>query len=146
MEQETMREHAAGMMLPLRVGALLVVTFSTLGLLLAAVGLYGVIAFSVARRTREIGIRMAIGARPRQVLRAIMRQGLTLATAGLVAGGVLAAVAARAIAGKLYGVSAIDPLVWGVAATTLLGVATLSNAVPAYRAMRIDPARALRVE
>jgi ABC-type antimicrobial peptide transport system permease subunit len=146
MENETMTEHAAGMMLPVRVGALLVMVFSGLGLLLAAVGLYGVIAFSVARRTREIGIRVAIGARPRDVLRGIMLQGLTLAVTGLVVGGMLAGLAARAVAGALYGVSAVDPLVWSVAAITLLGVAALANAVPAYRAMRIEPARALRVD
>jgi putative ABC transport system permease protein len=146
MDNSTMREQASAMMLPVQVGALLAGIFSGLGLLLAAVGLYGVIAFAVARRTREIGIRIAIGAKPRNVMRAIMMQGLTLAIVGLVAGIALAALAARVLAGALYGVGAADPIVWGGAASTVLLVAAFANAVPAWRAMRIDPALALRAE
>ena len=81
-------------------------------MLLAAIGLYGVIAYSVARRTREIGIRIALGAQPGAVVGLVMRQGLLVALVGLIAGCLLAAVAARAIAGALYGVSSADPVSW----------------------------------
>jgi putative ABC transport system permease protein len=120
--------------------------FCGLGLLLASVGLYGVIAFSVARRTREIGIRIAIGARPRAVLASVMRQGLTLAVLGLLAGFALAVVVAQVLAGLLYGISPIDPVAWSVATLVLLGVAALANIMPAYRAMQVDPSSALRAE
>jgi macrolide transport system ATP-binding/permease protein len=94
-ETHTMREHMSVMLLPTTAGATLVMVFCGLGLLLAAIGLYGVIAFSVARRTREIGIRIAIGARPRAVLAGVMRQGLTLAVLGLAAGFMASARAIR---------------------------------------------------
>ena len=113
--------------------------FSALGLALAAVGLYGIIAFAVAQRTREIGIRMAIGARPGTVVRLVLRQGLGLALVGLVVGSLLGAVATRMVAGALYGVSVADPIAWGSAAAVLLTAAMLANAIPAYRAVRIDP-------
>ena len=115
-------------------------------LLLASVGLYGVIAYSVARRTREIGIRMALGANPVQVVRMVMRQGLVVAAAGLVCGCALAVAAARAIAGALYGVTPADPLSWLTAAALLFSVSALANFVPAWRASRVDPTKALRIE
>ena len=138
-ETHTMREHMSVMLLPTTAGATLVMVFCGLGLLLAAVGLYGVIAFSVARRTREIGIRIAIGARPGAVLAGVMRQGLTLAVLGLVAGFALAAVVAQVLAGLLYGISPIDPVAWSAATLVLLSVAALANLMPAYRAMQVDP-------
>jgi putative ABC transport system permease protein len=134
------------MLLPATAGTMLVMVFCGLGLLLASVGLYGVIAFSVARRTREIGIRIAIGARPGAVLAGVMRQGLTLAVLGLLAGFALAAVVAQVLAGLLYGISPIDPVAWSAATVVLLGVAALANAMPAYRAMQVDPSSALRAE
>jgi predicted permease len=146
MEQQTMRQQIAATLFPVRVAATLVGVFSGLALLLAAIGVYGVIAFSVSRRTREIGIRMAIGARPAAVLRLVVRQGLTLAAIGLVIGSGLAALATQALAGALYGVSAADPVAWGSAAGLLLGIAALANLIPARRAMRIDPTRALRAD
>jgi predicted permease len=146
LETHTMREHMAVMLLPATAGTTLVMVFCGLGLLLAAVGLYGVIAFSVARRTREIGIRIAIGARPRAVLAGVMRQGLTLAVLGLLAGFALAAVVTQVVAGLLYGISPIDPIAWGAATLVLLSVATLANLMPAYRAMQVDPSSALRAE
>ena len=112
---------------------------------LAAIGLYGVIAYSVARRTREIGIRMAFGAARASVLTLIMRQGLGVAVGGLVLGSALALVAARALAGVLYGVSAADPIAWGAAAV-LLAIAALANVIQASRAARIQPTVALRSE
>jgi putative ABC transport system permease protein len=131
---------------PVRAGAFLVGLFSAVGLLLAAMGLYGVIAYAVTRRTREIGIRLALGAEPGGVLRLVMRQGLTLAAAGWVVGVAMAVVVAQVLAAQLYGISAGDPVAWGGAAVVLLGVAMLANALPARRAARIDPAVALRIE
>jgi predicted permease len=145
-EQQTMAGQLSGTLLPLRAGAFLVGVFSALGLLLAAIGLYGVIAFAVARRTREIGIRVAIGAQPRDVMRLILRQGLTIAGAGLLLGLLLAAGATRVVSSALYGVAAMDLVAWGGAAIVLLLTAALANALPAVRAMRIDPVRALRTE
>jgi predicted permease len=113
---------------------------------LAAIGLYGVIAYAVARRTREIGIRMALGAAPGGVIGMIMRQGLTVAVAGVVLGGAMAWIAARAVSTALYGVSAFDPLAWGGAVAALLGAAALANFLPARRASLVDPSVALRSE
>jgi ABC-type antimicrobial peptide transport system permease subunit len=100
----------------------------------------------VARRTREIGIRMALGAQPASVLKLIMRQGLIVAATGVAAGCVLAAIAAREIASALYGISAGDPLSWAGAAAVLLGVSTVANLIPARRAARVAPSEALRTE
>ena len=115
-------------------------------MLLAAVGLYGVIAYSVARRTREIGIRIALGANPMTVVRLIMQQGLIVALTGLIVGCLLAIAGVRAISGALYGIRAWDPASWLTAAAILLGVSTLANLIPAWRASRVDPSEALRIE
>ncbi len=112
--------------------------------ILAAIGLYGVIAYAVARRTREIGIRMALGAAPGGVIAMIMRQGLTVTGLGVLTGIALSWPAARAISSGLYGVSAFDPLAWMSAIGVLLGSAALANYVPARRAARVDPSVALR--
>src|SRR6185437_12094437 len=100
-------------------------------------GLYGVIAYSVARRTREIGIRMALGAKPGGVLSLIMRQGLTVAAAGATVGAVLAIGAAKAVSGALYGVGPADPIAWAGAFVTLFIVSALANVIPARRAARV---------
>ena len=142
----TMAENLAMSLLPARVGAMLAAAFGGLGTLLAAIGLYGVIAFSVSRRTREIGLRMAVGANPGSVMAMIMRQGFGLAAVGLVIGAVLAAGAAFALGGLLYGMTPLDPLAWMLAVLTLLMAAAIANLVPARRAMRIDPMRALRAD
>lgn len=144
MEQQTMAAQVSGSLFPLRVASTLVAVFSGLGLLLAAIGLYGVIAFAVSQRTREIGIRMAMGAPPASVLALVLRQGLLLVLAGGAAGALLAAAATRLVAGVLYGISAADAVTWGAAAVILLAVALVANLIPARRAMRIDPAHALR--
>ena len=146
MESQTMQSQMQTMLFPVRVATVLVSVFGGLGLLLAGIGLYGIIAFAVAQRTREIGIRMAIGASPGAVMRLVLRQGLGLAAAGLTVGLVLGAAATRVVAGALYGVGVADPIAWGAAAAVLIGAAILANAVPAYRAVRIDPVRALRSE
>ena len=132
--------------MPARVGAMLAVAFGGLGTLLAGIGLYGVIAFSVARRTREIGVRMAIGADPSAVLSMVMSQGFSIVAIGLVAGGLLAAAAAVALRGLLYGITPFDPIAWGLAMTAMIAAAAVANFVPARRAMRVDPMTALRTE
>ncbi|MFP5378724.1 MAG: FtsX-like permease family protein [Vicinamibacteria bacterium] len=146
MDNQTMREQMSAMLFPVKAAATLVAAFGAVGLLLAAIGLYGVIAFSVARRTREIGIRMAIGARPASVLTLVLRQGAGIAGVGLLVGGVLAAAATQVVAGALYGVGVADPVAWGGAAAALLAIALVANLIPARRAMRIDPIRALRAD
>jgi ABC-type antimicrobial peptide transport system permease subunit len=137
---------AATTVAPTRIGTALLGAFGALALLLAAIGLYGVISYSVSRRTREVGVRMALGARPRDVLALVLRQGGRLALVGIGVGVLLAALAGRVLESLLYGVSALDPLAYAVAAAVLLAVATLANLVPALTAARVDPMRALRSE
>lgn len=146
MSSNTMAANLGNSLMPARVGALLAAGFGGLGTLLAAIGLYGVIAFSVARRTREIGVRMALGARPGSVLSMVMQQGLVIVAIGLVVGGLLAAAAASVLRGVLHGISPFDPVAWGLALTAMIVAAALANLVPARRAMRVDPITALRIE
>jgi predicted permease len=115
-------------------------------LLLAAIGIYGVVSFSVAQRTREIGIRVAIGATPAQVLRLIMSQGFALSVLGVVVGAALALASSRILVGMLYGVAPRDPLTLAAVAGSLMAVAIMACWVPARRALRIDPTTALRYE
>lgn len=146
LDNQTMERQIAATLFPMRVGASLLSGAGGVAMLLAAIGLYGVIAYSVARRTREIGIRMALGAPRGGVLALVMRQGLGVAAVGLAAGLAVAFLAARTIAGVLYGVSATDPMAWTGAAATLLGIAALANLIPAARAARVDPTVALRTD
>jgi predicted permease len=146
LDNQTMGAQVSLTMFPARATAWLVSAVGAIGLLLAAVGLYGVIAYAVTRRTREIGTRMALGAQKRQVVGLVMRHGFVVTAVGLLAGTALAAVAVRAIAGVLYGVSAADPLAWLASAAVLAGAASLANLIPALRAARVDPMVALRVE
>jgi predicted permease len=142
----TMEANLATSLLPDRVSAMLAAGFGALGTLLAAIGLYGVIAYSVARRTREIGVRIALGAHPGGVLKLILTQGLGLAAIGAAIGGVLAAGAAYLLQGLIYGVGAADPVAWMAALGVMFGAVVCANVVPARRAMRIDPVVALRTE
>ena len=144
LDSQTMTAQVDAALLPARVAAQTIVVVGIVATLLAAVGLYGVVAYTVGRRTREIGIRMALGAAPGGVLGMVMRQGLVLAGAGAAAGLVLAWVAARALASGLYGVSAFDPAAWVAAVGVLLASASLANYIPARRAARVDPSIALR--
>jgi predicted permease len=146
MGNSTMEQNLGTSLLPARVGAVLATAFGGLGTLLAAIGLYGVIAFSVARRTREIGVRMALGANPAGVLSMVMRQGFVIVAIGLVAGTALAAAAAVALRGLLYGITPFDPVAWGLAIAAMIMAAALANFLPARRAMRVDPMTALRNE
>jgi predicted permease len=128
---------------PVRAGAWLIGASGVLALLLAAIGLYGVIAFSVSRRVREIGIRKALGAETRSVVGMVVRRGLILVAAGGVFGALLAVAGASALRGVLY-VGAFDPVSFAAAFGALLLVAAAANWVPAWRASRVDPMVALR--
>jgi ABC-type antimicrobial peptide transport system permease subunit len=122
----------------------LIAGFAAVALLLAVVGLYGVMAYSVAQRTTEFGIRQAIGAQRRDILRMVLAQGLRLSLAGIAAG-ILAAVAlTRLIATVLYRVRATDPLTFSAVALLFLLVALAATFIPAWRATRVDPFEALR--
>ncbi len=145
-DDQTMTDQISATLFPVRAAAVLVGVFGVAGLVLAAIGLYGVIAFSVARRSREIGIRMALGAQPGTVLGMVMRQGLSLAVVGLVAGLLLAVAGTTLLQGALYGTGAADPIAWAGAAALLLAVTAAANFIPARRAMRVDPVGVMRTE
>lgn len=129
-----------------RFNLFLLVVFAALALGLAAVGIYGVLAFGVSRRTREIGIRLALGAHPRDVLRLVVRQGMRLVVAGILLGIAGALALTRLMASLLYSVSPTDPATFVVVSVLLGLVALIACYVPARRAMRVDPMVALRTE
>jgi putative ABC transport system permease protein len=139
-------ELVAPQVMPWRVGSMIFSLFGALGLALAAVGLYGDISFLVAQRTRELGVRIALGAQRRDVLALVLSQGARVTAVGVVAGAVLAAVATRLFASMMYGVNPLDPLVYAVTALVLGAVALVATYVPARRATRVDPLVALRAE
>ncbi|MGB2622117.1 MAG: ABC transporter permease [Candidatus Acidiferrum sp.] len=127
-----------------RMGGIFVGAFAILALILAGIGIYGMLAYTTRQRTREIGIRMTLGAAPRDVLRLVLRQGLKLALLGLSIGLVISLILTRALASQLFGVSTTDPLTYFGVAFLLLCVALAACAIPTYRAMRTDPIAALR--
>ncbi len=127
-----------------RMGATLLGVFGGLALLLAAVGVYGVMAYAVGQRSREIGVRLALGATRRDIWRLVFRQGLLLTASGVICGLAVAAVAARLIVGLLYDVGAFDPITFVVIPGILLAVAAVAIYIPARRASRVDPVIALR--
>lgn len=129
-----------------RIGGTLMAAFAGFALVLAAIGLFGVIAYTVSERTREIGIRMALGARPGEVFRLVVGRGMTLALIGLLVGLPLALGMGRAVAGLLYGVAPNDFATFATVAVLLGGVALAACYIPARRAMRVDPIIALRYE
>jgi putative ABC transport system permease protein len=124
----------------------LLATFATVALVLSAIGIYGVLSYLVSRRTREIGIRVAIGAGRAQVLRMVLGSGVGLALAGIASGLVAAFAGTRFIATLLHGISATDPLTFIVVACVLTSVAIAASIVPAWRATRVDPVIALKTE
>jgi putative ABC transport system permease protein len=131
---------------PTRAGAFLIGSFGALALLLAAIGLYGVVAYSVAQRTREVGVRVALGAGVGDVVGLVLSGGMKLAVAAAAVGALGAAAVARLLSSFLYGVSEVDPAAYLGAAAVLLLVALVANLVPARRAARVDPMSALRYE
>jgi macrolide transport system ATP-binding/permease protein len=139
-------EMAAETIAPTRIGAGLLGAFGALALLLAAVGLYGVVAYSVSLRTREVGIRMAVGADRRRIVRMVLGQGARLAAAGIVVGTLVALATSRVLASLLYGISPFDPAAYAMACGLLMAVACLANLLPALSAARVDPLRALKTE
>ncbi|MGW8265523.1 MAG: FtsX-like permease family protein, partial [Longimicrobiales bacterium] len=141
----TFQDLADVRLFPIRIGAWLIGIFGVLALLLAAVGLYGVIGYAVSRRVREIGIRKALGAESRSVVAMVLRQGMLMVAVGFVVGSVLAGLAARVLSSVLF-VGAFDAPSYGVTLAVLAGVAALANFIPAHRASRVDPGIALRAE
>jgi len=142
----TMEQRSAISTSRTRFSAFLLGTFAGLALTLAAIGIYGVISYSVAQRTHEIGIRMALGAEPRDVLKLVVGQGLTLTLLGI-AGGLLGAFAlTRFLAGMLYEIRPTDPATFLVVSLVMTGVALLASYIPAHRATKVHPMVALRYE
>ena len=121
-------------------------TMGAMGLTLALIGLYGLVAYSVGRRTREIGLRMAVGASQSDILRMVLRQGLVLSLAGIGVGGVAAIAVARLMAAGLIGLGTPNPATYVLVPMILLLVTLASCYVPALRASRVDPMVALRYE
>jgi len=142
----TMQDVIANSVQPRKFSMLLLTIFAALAMLLAAIGLYGVMSYSVAQRTREIGIRMALGARRPDVLALVVKQGMALVLLGIAAGILLSLGMTRLISGMLFGITATDPLTFAGVAALLASVAFLANYLPARRASKVDPMVALRYE
>jgi predicted permease len=145
-DPRTMTEQVRATMSDERIFAQLTSGFGVLALVLAAIGIYGIMAYTVARRTSEIGIRMALGARTGQVIRMVLREAWWMAVAGVVLGVTVALWLARFVGSMLYGLNAADPLTLAGAALLLAGIALVAAAGPARRAAHVDPVRALRHE
>jgi ABC-type antimicrobial peptide transport system permease subunit len=134
------------MVLPARLGAIAFALFAGLALALAILGVYGVVSYAVARRTREVGIRIAVGAQPTAVVRLLMREGITLVVIGAAIGLVLGFSVGRLLQTLLFGVEPGDPLTFVGAPLLLLTVGAIASFLPARRASRVDPARVLKTE
>jgi cell division protein FtsX len=141
----TLRELGEVRLFPIRAGAWLIGVFGALALLLAAVGLYGVIGYSVSRRVREIGIRKALGAESGRIVGMVLREGMVVVGIGGVVGGAIAAASGRVLSSVLF-VGSFDLASFGLAFAALAAVAALANWIPARRASRVDPMVALRAE
>jgi putative ABC transport system permease protein len=143
---QTLAQQKDGTLYTERLAAALLTLFGLLALSLAAVGIYGVLSYAVTERTREMGVRLALGARPRDLLKLFVGQGMMLTLIGLVIGVGASFALTRLIAKLLFGVSATDPLAFIVIPLLLAGVALLACWLPARRATRVDPLVALRYE
>jgi ABC-type antimicrobial peptide transport system permease subunit len=145
-DAESMSEYISASLFGAKITANLLSLLGGIGLLLAAMGLYGVMAYSVAQRTREFGVRVAMGARPRDILGLILRESARLTLVGTTAGLILAAVSTQIVAHQIYSISPLDPLTFGGVALVLAAVAFAASYVPAHRAAKVDPMVALRYE
>jgi predicted permease len=143
-DAQPMTEYVAASLFGAKIAASLLSVLSGLGLLLAAIGLYSVMAYAVVQRTGEIGIRVTLGAQPRDIMRLVVRQGIGFALVGLIVGSLAAGALARVVAAMLVGVGPADPLVYAAATGFTMFVTLASAAIPAWRALRVDPAVALR--
>jgi len=145
-DAEPMTEYVAASLFGAKITASLLGVLGGVGLLLAAMGLYGTLAYSVAQRSREFGIRQALGAQPHDILGLILRESGKLTLSGMAAGLSLAAVSTRIVASQIYGISSLDPLTYGTVVLLLGAVAFAASYIPARRARRVDPMVALRYE
>ena len=145
-DMKTLDERRAGSLAPRRVSMLLVVAFAALALILGSIGIYGVVSYSVSRRTHEIGVRMALGAHQGQILGMVLRNGLGLIAAGVAIGLMASAGLTRLISSELWGVSATDPWTFAAVVSVLAASGSAACLLPAWRAARVDPTRALRYE
>jgi putative ABC transport system permease protein len=143
---QTMQDVLYGSVAQPRFRTLLIGMFAALALVLAALGLYGVLAYSVSQRTAELGIRVALGAQPGSILKLVVFQATGLAAIGLVMGIAVALVGSRLMSRFLFGVRPTDPLTLGATCFLILAVAVTASLVPALRAARVDPAIALHAE
>ena len=145
-QAKTMQQYLATIVLPAQLGAVAFALFAGLALVLAMIGIYGIVRYAVARRSREVAIRLAVGASPDGVVRLLMFEGLSLVGGGAAVGIALGLLASRALQSLLYGVPSIDPVAFIAASATLIAVGALAAFLPARRASRVDPASALRAE
>jgi ABC-type antimicrobial peptide transport system permease subunit len=141
-----MIDQVKGEYMPVLMTSRVLVGAGLMALFLSMIGLYGVLAVAVRQRTREIGIRMALGAQPRDVLKLVLKQGMMLAASGVAAGLAAAFALTHVLASLLYGVSATDPLTFAAIALLLAAVALVACYLPARRATKVDPMVALRYE
>jgi putative ABC transport system permease protein len=142
----TMEELVQGSVAQARFRTFLLAVFAALALILALIGLYGVMSYAVTQRTQELGVRSALGAQPADLLQLVVGHGLRLALSGVGIGLAFALVGTRIISKLLFGVTAVDPLTFGLTSLGMLAAAVAATTIPAVRATRIAPATALRTE
>jgi len=143
---QTMEQHIRDSLLPIRLGAILLSVFGALGLFLASIGLYGVMAYMVNHRQKEIGIRLALGARPRTVVMTILKQGMALTGLGIAIGTLVGSGITAVVASEFYGLTPTDITSLAGIVLTQLAIAVMACWLPARRAMRVSPVLALRNE
>ena len=146
MQSRSLAAHIGAMSYPLRMGAAALLAFALVALLMASIGLYGAVSYAVSQRSREVGIRLSLGAAPSTVVRLLLVGGLRLVAGGAVVGLVLALIVGKLLEGLLFGIKAFDPVTLVMVPAILIGVAVLAAYLPARRAGKIDPIKALKAE